>query len=73
MLHEFNSVQDWIYGNISAAKNIFSAFLVYVPNFKHTDFSIFIPAFLDLSAGNWKFNVKSLINIYWGGTINSRL
>lgn len=65
-LHEFSSVQDYTYGNISAAKNIFSAFLSYVPNFKHTGFSILVPTFLDLNAHNYKseFNAKSLINNY---------
>lgn len=52
MLHQFSSVQDYTHGNISAAKNIFFAFLMYVPNFKHTDFSILVLTFLDLNAGN---------------------
>lgn len=53
MLHHFSSVQDYTRGNISAAKNIFFfAFLIYVPNFKHTDFSILVPTFLDLNAVN---------------------
>lgn len=66
MLPEFSSVQDYTYGNISAAKNIFSAFLIYVSNFKHTDFSILVQIFLNFNDGNYKskFNAKSLINIY---------